>query len=211
MGSCRRDFRNMAQEKATEVEKARSDIPRAIFVEDVDAFMKQPDNNESAPTVLKALDEQHSKYKFMEYNLSTKKSRLKAQVPDIRTSLDIVKHMKSKKESSDPLKTHFQLSDNLYVKAKVPPTDKVFLWLGANVMLEYNLEDADQLLQKNLDAATSSLSQVEEDLSFIRDQTTTVEVNMARVYNWDVKRRQAAQGPAAPVGGATAALPSTAS
>lgn len=27
---------------------------------------------------------------------------------------------------------------------------------------------------------------------FSRDQLTTTEVNMARVYNWDVKRRQAA-------------------
>lgn len=26
-----------------------------------------------------------------------------------------------------------------------------------------------------------------------RDQFTTTEVNMARVYNWDVKRRQAAK------------------
>ena len=33
--------------------------------------------------------------------------------------------------------------------------------------------------------------QVEEDLLYIRDQMTTLEVNMARVYNWDVKRRQA--------------------
>lgn len=45
-------------------------------------------------------------------------------------------------------------------------------------MLEYNLDDAEKLLQKNLDAATSSLAQVEEDLSFIRDQTTTVEVSI---------------------------------
>jgi len=33
-------------------------------------------------------------------------------------------------------------------------------------------------------------SQVEDDLGFLRDQTTTTEVSMARVYNWDVKRRQ---------------------
>ena len=31
---------------------------------------------------------------------------------------------------------------------------------------------------------------VDEDLGFLRDQTTTTEVSMARVYNWDVKRRQ---------------------
>ena len=45
-------------------------------------------------------------------------------------------------------------------------------------MLEYNLEDAEQLLTKNYTAATSSLSQIEDDLGFIRDQTTTCEVSI---------------------------------
>ncbi|KAK3098878.1 hypothetical protein FSP39_023913 [Pinctada imbricata] len=149
------------------------------------------DGNDSAEAVLKRLDEQHSKYKFMEYNLNTKKARLKTQIPDIKTSLDIVRHLKSRKDSTDPLETRFLLSDQVYAKAKIPPTDRVSLWLGANVMLEYSIEDAKVLLEKNLEAASKSLTQVEEDLSFIRDQTTTLEVNMARVYNWDVKRRQA--------------------
>ena len=35
--------------------------------------MKQVD--ETAESMLKKLDEQHNKYKFMEYNLSTKKAR----------------------------------------------------------------------------------------------------------------------------------------
>ena len=65
------------------------------------------------------------------------------------------------------------------------------LWLQANVMLEYTLEDAEQLLTRNLTAAVKSMDNVETDLGFLRDQTTTVEVNMARVYNWDVKRKQA--------------------
>ncbi len=62
--------------------------------------------------------------------------------------------------------------------------------LQANVMLEYNLDDAEALLERNLSAARRSLTHVEDDLGFLRDQTTTVEVNMARIYNWDVKRRQ---------------------
>lgn len=126
-------------------------------------------------------------------NLSTKKARLKAQIPDIKTSLDIVKHLQSRKGTTDPMETRFLLSDQVYAKARIPPTENVNLWLGANVMLEYGIEDAKVLLEKNLEAANKSLSQVEDDLSFIRDQTTTLEVNMARVYNWDVKRRQASQ------------------
>ena len=45
-------------------------------------------------------------------------------------------------------------------------------------MLEYQLDDAETLLQKNCNAATSSLEQVEDDLSFLRDQLTTVEVSI---------------------------------
>lgn len=45
-------------------------------------------------------------------------------------------------------------------------------------MLEYGIEDAKVLLEKNLEAANKSLSQVEDDLSFIRDQTTTLEVSI---------------------------------
>lgn len=79
-------------------------------------------------------------------------------------------------------------------------------------MLEYTLKDAQTLLKKNHDSAKKNLAQVHHDLDFLRsifsffvqkvtklnrcyltcrDQMTTTEVNMARLYNWDVKRRQA--------------------
>nr|XP_009683774.1 PREDICTED: prefoldin subunit 3 [Struthio camelus australis] len=156
--------------------------------EDVDSFMKQP-GNETADVVLKKLDEQYQKYKFMELNLAQKKRRLKSQIPEIKQTLEILKHMQKKKESTNPMETRFLLADNLYCKASVPPTDKVCLWLGANVMLEYDIDEAQALLEKNLSTATRNLDSLEEDLDFLRDQFTTTEVNMARVYNWDVKRR----------------------
>merc|ERR1712050_77465 len=174
-------------------EKPGSHIPETEFVEDVDKFMHKEENS-SVEAVLRRFDEQHQKYKFLESNISTKKNRLKGQIPDIKTSLDIVKYLIEKKDSTEVIDTTFLMSDQLYVKAKIPPTETVSLRLGANVMLEYNLAEADELLTKNLDAATKSLAQAEDDLSFIRDQTTTLEVNMARVYNFDVKKRQAKKG-----------------
>lgn len=45
-----------------------------LFQEDVDTFMKQP-GNETADAVLRKLDEQYQKYKYMELNLSQKKLR----------------------------------------------------------------------------------------------------------------------------------------
>lgn len=163
-------------------------IPEAVFVEDVDSFMKQP-GNETADAALRKFDEQYQKYKYMELNLSQKKLRLKSQIPQITQTLEILRHMQKKKDTTAPMETHFLLADNVYCKASVPPTEKVCLWLGANVMLEYDIDDAQALLEKNLSTASRNLETLEEDLDFLRDQFTTTEVNMARVYNWDVKRR----------------------
>ncbi|XP_066437801.1 prefoldin subunit 3 [Eleutherodactylus coqui] len=170
------------------IKKTHLGIPEAVFVEDVESFMKKA-GNETADVVLKRLDEQYQKYKFMELNLNQKKRRLKSQIPEIKQTLEILKHMQKKKGTTDPMETRFLLADNLYCKASVPPTNKVCLWLGANVMLEYDIDDAQALLEKNLSTATRNLDSAEEDLDFLRDQFTTTEVNMARVYNWDVKRR----------------------
>ncbi|KAG8448025.1 hypothetical protein GDO86_015211 [Hymenochirus boettgeri] len=172
----------------TGLKRSHLGIPEVVFMEDVDAFMKKP-GNESADAVLKKLDEQYQKYKFMELNLKQKKRRLKNQIPEIKQTLEILKHMQKKKDTTEPMETKFLLADNLYCKASVPPTDKVCLWLGANVMLEYDIDAAQTLLEKNLSTATKNLESTEDDLDFLRDQLTTTEVNMARVYNWDVKRR----------------------
>jgi hypothetical protein len=60
-------------------------------------------------------------------------------------------------------------------------------------MLEYTLEEAQDLLSSKLGTAKLSLSNAIEDLDFLRDQITTMEVNTARVYNWDVKQRRLAK------------------
>ncbi|KAJ9582509.1 hypothetical protein L9F63_003202 [Diploptera punctata] len=173
--------------------KSYAGIPEAAFVEDVDAFMALEENGGDVDKVLKRLDEQHSKYKFMEYNLISKRRRLKVQIPDLENSLDMIKLLQKRCDNPTDIESQFMLSEQVYVKAVVPPTDRVCLWLGANVMLEYTLQDAMNLLVKNIEAAKKNLGNVEHDLDFLRDQFTTTEVNMARVYNWDVKKRQAAK------------------
>lgn len=57
-------------------------------------------------------------------------------------------------------------------------------------MLSYPLPAAYDLLSSKLNAAQTSLKNVKEDLDWLRDQITVTEVNVARVYNWDVKRRR---------------------
>lgn len=57
-------------------------------------------------------------------------------------------------------------------------------------MLSYKLPAAIQLLRSKLEAAETNAASLTEDLEFLREQLTMMEVNMARVYNWDVRRRR---------------------
>jgi len=162
-------------------------IPEAEFIEDVDAYM-QKKSSDTPEEVVNGLNELYSKYKFMETSLNTKKMRLQRQIPDIEQTLEMLKHLKLKKEADEVMTTDFLLTEQVYCKAKVPPTEKICLWLGANVMLEYPLDEAEALLSKNLSAAKTNVEQLNTDLDFLRDQVTTTEVSMARVHNWRVKK-----------------------
>lgn len=59
-------------------------------------------------------------------------------------------------------------------------------------MLAYPIPEAIPLLEGKLSAAKESLKNAEEDLEFLRSQITTLEVNTARLYNYDValKRKE---------------------
>src|SRR5690349_20652266 len=148
------------------------------------------------------------KYQFMQQNTQRRAAGLKDKIPDIQKTLETVRFLKSRKDDAEPIETTFELNDTLYAKAEVPPSDEVYLWLGANVMLAYPLPEAEELLKSKLSTAKHSLSTCEEDLDFLREQITvrwtlqdgmcgayadlvqTLEVAFARVYNWDVAQRR---------------------
>ncbi|KAI1504109.1 Prefoldin, subunit 3 [Biscogniauxia marginata] len=162
-------------------------IPFAPFVDKVEDYVSSRDEVEST---LRSFQEMISKYQFMELNLQRRIAGLKDKMPDIQKTLDTVRFLKTRTDESDPIETTFELNDTLYAKASVPPTDEVYLWLGANVMLSYPIDEAETLLISKLAAAKQSYANCEEDLDFLREQITTMEVAIARVYNWDVVQKR---------------------
>ncbi|KAG7387585.1 Prefoldin subunit 3 [Phytophthora pseudosyringae] len=186
-------------------------IPSAVFVDSVDAFMDVCGVKNIEPLV-GALQQMYSKYKFMETSLQKNRETFKRKIPDTQKDLNMVRHLVAKRDEGETLQTQFNLADNVYAKASVDcNVGKVCIWLGAQVMVEYPYEEAQELLEENVATATEKLvsraadrgpyggvqcifdgfaAQVEEDLSFLRDQIITSEVNIARIFNHDVRRRR---------------------
>ncbi|KAI0129146.1 prefoldin subunit [Xylariales sp. AK1849] len=162
-------------------------IPYAPFVDKVEDYVN---SREEVEGTLRQFQEMISKYQFMEMNLQRRVAGLNDKMPDIQKTLETVRFLKTRTEESDPIETTFELNDTLYAKASIPPTDEVYLWLGANVMLSYPIDEAETLLDAKLSAAKQSFANCEEDLDFLREQITTMEVAIARVYNWDVVQKR---------------------
>ncbi|KAI1099020.1 Prefoldin, subunit 3 [Jackrogersella minutella] len=162
-------------------------IPYAPFVDKVEDYVTSRDDVQST---LRSFQEMISKYQFMELNLQRRVAGLKDKMPDIEKTLETVGFLKTRTDESDPIETTFELNDTLYARASIPPTDEVYLWLGANVMLSYPIDEAKTLLTSKLAAAKLSYANCEEDLEFLREQITTMEVAIARVYNWDVVQKR---------------------
>jgi len=162
-------------------------IPQAPFVDKVEDYVS---SRQEVEKTLRDFQEMISKYQFMELNLQKRITGLKDKIPDIQKTLDTVRFLKTRTDESDPIETTFELNETLYAKASIPATEEVYLWLGANVMLSYPVDEAEELLTTKLATAQKSHNNCEEDLEFLREQITTMEVAIARVYNWDVVQRR---------------------
>lgn len=158
-------------------------IPEAPFIENVEEYLKQ----ESAEAALQKLQETISKYKFMETHLTKKQAALKQKLPEMEKNIETIDHLKNLKNSSPVM---FELSDTLFANALIEPSNTVKLWLGANVMCEYPIDEAHALLQSKLKTIEENLDRISKDLEFLKSQITTMEVNMARVYNFEIKMKR---------------------
>ena len=187
---------SVEQEKAvapiSEPNEAHRKIPKVTFIDNAEAWVdKYGDDN-----LFAQLNDLYQKYKFMESNLLRSKQGLKQKLPEIKKTLDMVIMLQDRaQEAEKEVQTNFLLSDNIWAKATLPnDTGKVGLWLGANVMVEYDYADAIKLLEANLENAQAKMKETEEDIDFVKDQITTSEVNMARVYNQGVANKQKKEG-----------------
>lgn len=143
-----------------------------------------------------AFQDRLQQYKYMELSKKQQLGDLNIKIPDIEENLAVIRLLKKKKEAEgeedQEMEVNYELDSTLYTKAVVntEKLDSVYLWLGAEVMLEYPLDDAVDLLNTRLENNRKELTTVEEDLEFLRENITTMEVNTARLYNWDVERRK---------------------
>lgn len=176
------------KKKMREYEPKHASIEPATFIENVEEYLKDKDSVEEE---LRKIQNQFERYKMLELHLARRKANIGTKLPNIRKTLAAVDLLYSKQEEDEPIRTQFDIAAGVYATAKLKhPPKHVCMWLGANVMVEYPIEEARELLQNNLKGASKLLEELSSDLGYLKEQIIITQVNTARVYNFDVKRRR---------------------
>ena len=163
-------------------------VPTMNFIDNVEDWI----DKFTSEKLISYINQYLNKYKFMEAQIVKSNEGLNVKIPDIEKCLETIEYLE-KKEKEKPVNVDYMVSNNLWAKAEVNAPESVFLWLGANVMCEYKMDEAKNLLNQNLLNAKNQIKKNNTDLEFIKDQMTVCEVNIARVYNETVRRNQIAK------------------
>lgn len=161
----------------------------AEFIEDVDQYMQ----GQRLEVKLAELEAQLRSFKQHEQALMARRARTQERLPEIKLALEAVLGLIAKQDSEQPLVLDFELTESIYAQASLQHVECVNLWLGANVMVEYPLAEAKQLLQEQLQGCEASLEALAKELQSVKASVAISEVSMARVFNWDVEQRRKAK------------------
>ena len=98
--------------------------------------------------------------------------RLSPLIPDppltaeIQKALDMV--MQLIEAQGAVITLDYELAPSVYSKARVSDVSSVNLWLGANTMVEYPLEEARVLLETNLSHCKANIATAHADIALIQ-------------------------------------------
>ncbi len=119
---------------------------------------------------------------MFESSLDATKTAMKAKIPEIEKTTDLVEYLMMKRDEGAKVTTRYSLADTVshlqlssyvsprkttfsfttpqvYGTAELQKDGMVCIWLGANVMVEYTCEDAIKLLNKSKESAELRLKE----------------------------------------------------
>ncbi|XP_953848.1 prefoldin subunit 3, putative [Theileria annulata] len=170
---------------------SNSNVPEAKYIDNIEKFVGDRNSAELTQVAKELL----AKYRFMEKNSMSKIGLIKDKLPELKDAINTLEKLKKKKESGDKsdIITYFKISDTLYSEARIPYTESAFLWLGANTMVEYPIDDAIKLLTDQHDGIELLIDSINLELDWIKRQITCTEITVARLHNYTVMKNAANQ------------------
>lgn len=181
------------------LEKGPLGIPLAPFASDVlDLLSLPPYGGGTIDSTMFKLKELLMKYQVMEQNLLRQRQSVEMAKQEMDRSIDAVRMITNSdsddnenirsKEGVTECSYEFECADTLLCSAIITDTSKVGIMLEKDKAVYLSPSEALTFIKKRLGEFEIQAQQIEEALYFLREQVTTMEVNMARLHNLRVEQ-----------------------
>lgn len=135
------------------------------------------------------LREINMKYNAMKNFLEKRKEKTEQKIDELNESILVVRGVEKKQkmareninENKKALELFMPLEETLYVKGEMNLAHTIYIWLGANVMVELKFDEALNLLNSHLDRAHNLYKQMVEESEYMRKQVEIANANLAAV------------------------------
>lgn len=111
-------------------------VKKAEHIDDLEKFLQ----GKSVESVLQDFNIQHRKFKMLEQQVQQRRVKMMGKLPEIEKALSTVNVLIER--GSEETVIDYELAESVYAKAKIKQVKAVNLWLGADVMVEYSLDEA---------------------------------------------------------------------
>merc|ERR1711934_867230 len=101
-------------------EKNARGIPYVAFIDSVEGTLATTTDG-TVEKLIGAMNELHQKFKILEGHKARTKASMKLKIPEIKRTLQLVRHIQEKHQASEDFGAHYSLSEMLYGRAKVTP------------------------------------------------------------------------------------------
>lgn len=141
--------------------------------------MKKTDDNK----IEEKVREEYIKYKIIEEQLGTiisQREVIRQNIEDINKTIETIDKISEIKEIKE---VWFLLGNDVFVKGNLLNTNKFFVNVGSGIILEKNIEETKNLLNKRIDVMKESLKKIEKNIELQAKRMEEIETRIQKLLN----------------------------
>ncbi|XP_030388044.1 prefoldin subunit 3 [Scaptodrosophila lebanonensis] len=167
-------------------------IEPADFIEDIESYVAKAERKPFFEEPLCVLTEKYSNYGELALKLEPSYAEQQINIEMTKANLKLIKKFQEEKIE---FMTRVQLFNKVYKDVFVPPVESVTIVIPGNVHMQFPLDEAEKYVIKQLGQMVQQLKIYEHDLNYLRDQMSTTNLNITRVYKYNIARSKSSQKP----------------
>ncbi|KAH8290564.1 hypothetical protein KR054_004033, partial [Drosophila jambulina] len=168
-------------------QKSFTPIVQAEFIGNVPKYISQIEFNSDVQTALNLQNTLHSKYSIQAWKLEERKTSIIMRLEEAKANMKLVDMFMRK--PGEELQNMMHITYGVFRWVTIPPVEKVILQANSSTLqMEFGLPEATEFLKKEITRLQQQRLQIEHDIDYLEDQVHVIELNMAVLKKYEMKK-----------------------